>query len=367
MKVMIVVTHLLGTGHLMRAVTLARAFGDQGHGATVISGGMGVAHLDLSGVALEQLPPLRSDGAQFTRLLDDAGQMADDTYLTARRDQLCAHYARLKPDVVITELFPFGRRVLSDEFLALLAQVDRARTTVLASVRDILAPPSKPAKAMRAEEIIATHYDGVLVHSDPAITRLDQSWPVSPALSQKLLYTGFVAPPPAAPDPDLPGQSEVLVSAGGGDVGADLFHIAARAARLDPDRRWRLLPGGGLTLDLGDSPAILDHARPEFRAMLHHAAASVSLCGYNTALDLLGAGTPAVLVPFDAGGEVEQTLRARALAQLPGFAMLEAARLTPERLLQAVDRVAHVQRRQQGQLDGSAQTVRLTEELWSKR
>jgi len=45
--------------------------------------------------------------------------------------------------------------------------------------------------------------------------------------------------------------------------------------------------------------------------MLYHAAASVSLCGYNTALDILQAGTPAVFVPFDDGSEVEQGLRAR--------------------------------------------------------
>ena len=48
--------------------------------------------------------------------------------------------------------------------------------------------------------------------------------------------------------------------------------------------------------------------------MLYHAAASVSLCGYNTALDVLQSGVPAVLVPFDNGGEVEQSLRAEALA-----------------------------------------------------
>ena len=31
MKVMIAVTHLLGTGHLARALTLGRAFAAQGH------------------------------------------------------------------------------------------------------------------------------------------------------------------------------------------------------------------------------------------------------------------------------------------------------------------------------------------------
>lgn len=367
MRVMICVTHLLGTGHLTRAVTLARAFADQGHVATVVSGGMPVAHLDLARVTLEQLPPLRSDGTAFTRLLDDTGAPADDSYLGDRRARLCALYDQLEPDILITELFPFGRRVLSDEFLALLGRVDRSRTLVLSSVRDILAPPSKPAKAARAEEIIATAYDGVLVHSDPRITRLEQSWPVSQALAERLIYTGFVTPSPARPDPDLPGRGEVLVSAGGGQVGDALFRAAAGAARLDPARRWRLLPSGARALDLPEGPAILDRARPEFRAMLHHAAASVSLCGYNTALDLLGAGTPAVLVPFDEGGEVEQTLRARALARLDGFALLEMVRVTPETLLRAVNDVSGTRRAVQTQMDGARETVRITEHLRSQR
>ncbi|HBR43215.1 MAG TPA: glycosyltransferase, partial [Sulfitobacter sp.] len=40
MKVSIVVTHLLGTGHLARALTLGRAYGAAGHDVQVVSGGM---------------------------------------------------------------------------------------------------------------------------------------------------------------------------------------------------------------------------------------------------------------------------------------------------------------------------------------
>ena len=49
MKVMIVVTHLLGTGHLSRALTLGRAFVQDGHDTFVISGGMPAPQLDQHG------------------------------------------------------------------------------------------------------------------------------------------------------------------------------------------------------------------------------------------------------------------------------------------------------------------------------
>ena len=62
MRVMIVVTHLLGTGHLVRAATLARAFDAARHQVCVVSGGMPVPHLDMDGLNMVQLPALRSDG-----------------------------------------------------------------------------------------------------------------------------------------------------------------------------------------------------------------------------------------------------------------------------------------------------------------
>ena len=73
------------------------------------------------------------------------------------------------------------------------------RPLICASVRDILAPPSKPAKAQLADDLIAQYYDAVMVHADGDVTPLSLSWPVSPALQDKLHYTGFVAPPAASP------------------------------------------------------------------------------------------------------------------------------------------------------------------------
>ena len=62
MKVMIVVTHLLGTGHLSRALTLGRAFQAAGDRVQIISGGFPAPQLDTDGMNILQLPALRSDG-----------------------------------------------------------------------------------------------------------------------------------------------------------------------------------------------------------------------------------------------------------------------------------------------------------------
>lgn len=373
MNVLIVVTHLLGTGHLARALTLARAVQEAGDSVTVISGGMPAPQLDRGDVPLVQLPPLRSDGVNFTRLLDTTDTLANDAVFADRSTVILDTFKQTQWDVIITELFPFGRRVLRAEFTALL-EAARARPSpplICASVRDILAPPSKPEKADKTHALIDQYYDAVLVHSDPQATPLDISWPVSDALATKLHYTGFVAPLKAPPHPARLGAGEVIVTAGGGAVGAPIFEAALDAA-AHSTLPWRLLIGGHTAQDVVKSlsaraPAnvVVEHARPDFREMLNHAAACLCMCGYNTALDVLQSGVPAVFVPFDAGTEVEQTLRANALATLDGITVLPTSQLSGRRVMQALDQVRAEPKRATCQIrfDGAAETGGILREL----
>jgi predicted glycosyltransferase len=378
MKVLISVTHLLGTGHLARALVLGRSLVAAGHEATVVSGGMPVPHLQTDGVHLVQLPPVRSDGVNFAQLLDANGNPVSGATLAARQEMQRDCLNAFRPDVVITELFPFGRRVLAAEFLSLLDAVagQSPRPAICASVRDILAPPSKPAKAEAARDIINTYYDAVLIHSDPDVAPLEASWPVTDDLAAKLRYTGFVAPAPAGPHRDGLGKGEVLVTTGGGSVGERLFETALAAARLDPDRCWRLLVGGSAAdrritrlREIAPPKARVSATTPDFRQMLYGAAASVSFCGYNTALDVLQAGTPTVFVPFDDGGEVEQSLRAASLAKLTGIGMLRTDDLTPEALLAKVNAVILAPRRapRTEGLQGAARTVDVLSKLIAEK
>ncbi len=375
MKVMIAVTHLLGTGHLSRALTLGHAFRRDGHTVFVVSGGMPAPQLNSNGIELLGLPPLRSDGTNFTRLLTEGGEVADAGYLQARAAALEAAVRDFAPDVLITELFPFGRRVLAEEFESLLEAAHSLprRPVVLSSIRDILAPPSKPAKVTRADEILERYYDGVLVHSDPGTTTLDASWPVSDRLAEKLHYTGYVAPNPAGHHPDKSGEGEILVSAGGGSVGDPIFHAAIEAARKMTSSRWRLLVGGQdakvritrFQAMAEGAPVIIEPVRPDFRQMLYHAAASISMCGYNTVLDILQSGAPAVFIPFDDGQEVEQGLRARSLSHMPGIDVVTSARLTGENLVQAVGQVVSDSARDASGLsfDGADRSVGIAKQL----
>ena len=173
--------------------------------------------------------------------------------------------------------------------------------------------------------------------------------------------------------PQSEGKDEVLVSAGGGSVGQPIFRAAIEAARKMPNRRWRLLVGGQdarerishLQQLVGDAPVTLEPVRPDFRQMLPQAAASVSMCGYNTALDILQSGTPAVFVPFDDGKEVEQSLRGQSLSEMPAIEVLPSANLGGEALAQAVANVLSDGRRSVSGhgYDGAVKSVEIAKNL----
>ena len=88
---------------------------------------------------------------------------------------------------------------------------------------------------------------------------------------------------------------------------------------------------------VGDIPGLsVERFIPDLCRAMAGAAASVSQCGYNTTLDVLRSGVPAVVVPYDEGRENEQAERARRLARLGALKVLPSALLTPERLAEAV-------------------------------
>src|SRR3954470_9709998 len=109
----------------------------------------------------------------------------------------------------------------------------------------------------------------------------------------------------------------------------------------------------------------VERARPDFRALLARAAVSVSQAGYNTAVDLLRAGVAAVLVPFEAGHETEQRLRAECLAALGLARLLPEAELAPATLAERVriQLTGGAPPRPEIRLDGAERSIALVEEL----
>jgi predicted glycosyltransferase len=348
MKIILYCQHVLGIGHFFRSLEICRAL--DRHQVILVTGG---ARLDveLPGHVREvRLPALAMD-REFKALYAGAG--ADlDAIRGQRRARLRALFEIERPDLFVVELYPFGRKAFRFEIDPLLDDMARGRLPrcgVVCSVRDILVEKDAPEKhEARAVATLNRHFDAVLVHADPRLVRLEETFRRCHEIAVPLVYTGFVTPAPA-PDarPRLRaelGLAErdrlIVASAGGGSVGAPLLEAVVAALRhLRRPSAPKLLVFTGpflppqdfesLQRGAGDRASVARFT-PAFPAYLAAADLSVSMAGYNTTMNLLAARVPALVWPF--GQNREQRLRAQRLQALGALQLLADADLQPPRL-----------------------------------
>jgi predicted glycosyltransferase len=133
-------------------------------------------------------------------------------------------------------------------------------------------------------------------------------------------------------DPD---EKLIIVSAGGGNVGYELLSTALRAYdRLEFPATMQIFAGPYLDADAfatlkGKSiPGIhVERFTSNFPAWLQAADLSISMGGYNTTMNTLAAGTPALIHPFSQNRE--QRLRAEKLANHANLKILDEQKLSP--------------------------------------
>ena len=356
MRLLIWVQNILGTGHLRRALRLAGACADAGAEVTVASGGPRIPWPDPAGVSLVQLPAIVAADKRGSVLVDTAGNPVTDALWAARRAVLLDALAGIRPDIVVTEMYPFGRNAFHVEVQGLLAAArDRCRPAVVASVRDVLVTKLDASKVERNLRRFEATYDQVLVHGDPELIPFSTSFPPASRLGDRLLYTGYLTGSPAA-------------AARATRFGARLLETAITAHALSAARALPLRVVTGLAMADDDVDRLSRRAGPAVRIDRHHddlmtllpdAAVSVSQAGYNTVAEALATATPMVLVPFADAGEDEEAIRARRLAERGMAEVVEPQALSPEVLAGAIDRALARRAPQPPAMDGAARSAQL--------
>lgn len=369
------VQHLLGIGHLARASRIARAIMDNGMTVTLVTGGMPVAGFPDDDIPHIALPPVAAGDAAFKGLLMATGLPADDTYLSQRKAMLLDAFHAAKPDIVMIEAFPFGRKQMRFELIPLLDAVaaSHPRPALVTSVRDILQRRGRADRDQETVDIIRKHFDLVLIHGDPTFAAFGDSFPFADQIADRVVYTGLVVPPPPTAATE---QFDVIVSAGGGAVGTDLINSAVEAAALMPDlKKWCIITGPNRPqvefdqLRKSVSPNVnLARFRPDLASLMTGARLSVSQAGYNTVGDILQSGCNAIVVPYAGQGETEQMDRAMRLSEIGRVAMLRDTALSGSSLVAAI-RLALITPTSLNLLpiaiDGAARTAQLLNQLRS--
>ncbi|MVA58749.1 glycosyltransferase family protein [Agrobacterium vitis] len=378
-RVFFYVQHLLGIGHLARASRLAEAMAESGMSVTLVTGGTSVKGFPGPGIEHVQLPAVLS-ATGFSGLVDSEGKLVDASFETSRGALLLAAFEAVRPDIVIIEAFPFGRRQVRFELLPLLDAIKAThpKPLLLSSVRDILQENRKSGRDKETVKLVQDHFDGVLVHGDPQFVELEETFPLAKTIHDKLHYTGLVAAPESEPAEEV---FDIVISAGGGAVGAALIEAALDArdilgGDLGEQLRWCLITGPNLPeadyerfTQRAPGTVAFYRFRPDFPALLPKAKLSISQAGYNTVCDLLRARCPALLVPFAAGGETEQTVRAEKLQALGLAVVIGEDGLNGEAMAKAITEALKLKfpKKLSVSLDGAAETARLVKELVERR
>jgi predicted glycosyltransferase len=232
-------------------------------------------------------------------------------------------------------------------------------TAVVLGLRDILDAPEIVSKRWRGEgayEAIERYYDMVLVYGKREVFDLGVQYEFSPAMRERLRYTGYVCTPQAprytsrARGKYIPSSdkaTKLIVAMAGG--GADAYPMMRALLDALPaiQRRQRcvlaLVTGPFMPKELRHDlearakgqPAKVSMEVSDTLSYIEAADLVVAMCGYNTTMEILRTGKRALLIPR-VGPSAEQRMRARLFAEQGWVDMLSPDDLSPELVASAV-------------------------------
>ncbi len=284
-----------------------------------------------------------------------------------------------EPAVVFVEQFPFGSATFTHEILPMLeyAAAARRRPLLVCSVPDPIAIGDRNRLYNnRAKQIADDYFDVVLVHTDPRLATLEDTFNPRTPLRVPVAYTGLVMSGRSLGRP-TPHRSGIVVSAGDGRTGAALFRAAIDAHALCPPAErlpMRIVTGpllpdhqdAALRLRAKEYPDVtFDRSVGALRPLLASAALSISQCGYDTTIDLLEARVPALVVPCTESHEDEQRTRAARLEALGAVRVVDPDILTGPRLaIEILAASTFSPAPVDLDLDGAHETARVVARLW---
>lgn len=350
-KLLFYCQHILGIGHLIRSMEIV-------HGLLAdfeicfVNGGRVVEDFPVpAGVQVVNLPAIATDTEfQELRALDPNQDL--EAVFNLRTSMLLALVDDFQPDLLVIELFPFGRRRFSTELVPCIEQAKARGAKVVCSLRDIVV--TKQDQARHEDKIcrlMNQYFDLLLIHGDPAFQPLELSFSRVKDLHCPVFYTGYVVQESADTEAALPlvdrDRPLILTSVGGGRFGHELLFCTVDAAQYLEHLPHQILVFTGpfcppevfsaLEAKVAQRPNVtLQRYTPNLLAHMHQADLSISMAGYNTTMNVLTSGVRAMVLPFTGNDDQEQTLRAERLEQLGIVRVIRPDDLHPEAFAQRV-------------------------------
>lgn len=321
-KVIIHCQYVYGLGHLVRALHLAKGLAKH-FDVYFLNGGEVVKNFDVDvNIKFIQLPAIykKEDSTELTSVSDDVSLLE----CFELRDLMIRETVQMvKPNVVITEHFPFGF-LFEKEATKLInyAKETNSNTKIVCSVRDIIESTKGGNNDQKTIGILNKIYDLILIHGDEKLISVEYSFPLVKNIKTKLIYTGYVI------DPDLLNNEKrstnIIVSVAGGRLGSELLDAVIEAFELVKTRSlYKLIVFNGAFNDDFEATSkdnrvrYFNFDRKEFLKQLSQSDVSISLGGYNSTMESLYAGNKVVIYNREfLGSNEEQDIRISTLKNL---------------------------------------------------
>jgi predicted glycosyltransferase len=346
-KVMFYCQHILGMGHLIRSVEIVRGLIPDFQ-ICFINGGEVIEEFEFPPeIEVINIPAIKTD-SEFTELtpVDDSLTMSELENI--RTKILLDTCDRFQPDILIIELFPFGRRRFSFELIPLMEKAKAMGTKIVSSVRDIVV--TKQNQQRHEEKVcrlINKYFDMLLIHGDPNFVKLNLSFSRVNDLTCPVHYTGYVVQPLPQPQP-IANKPIILVSVGGGRFGHDLLECVAHTAPMLKDKiphHLQVFTGAfspdevlvklqQITRNLDN--ITIERYTPNFLNYMQQADLSIGMSGYNTTMNILSTGVKAMMMAFQGNNDKEQETRLKKLDNLGRVKMIQPEDLNPEKFAEQI-------------------------------
>jgi len=341
-----------GLGHFRRCLKIAQAFASTYPQSSIliVTGQPQAERYRLpEGTDFIKLPAVvkvgenryqpRSLGSSFEKIFE------------LRQNLIVEAVRTFQPHIFLVDHAPLGMKGEIRNTLEELKNRSDAPALVL-GLRDILDEPEKVCKTWTTEgvyPILDEVYDRIFIYGTPEFFDPVSAYRFGQAAKDKTSFTGFIADSARLSTSANVANGEtrkILLTIGGGEDGAEIVAayiemLLAYGERLAVETTAVLGPfmpenkRKAFTVQAQDLSLCFEEFVPELPSRLAEADLVISMGGYNTTVEILGAARKALIIPRIYPRR-EQLLRARRLFEMGLVSYISPEELTPDRLYQTV-------------------------------
>jgi predicted glycosyltransferase len=191
-KIAIHCQYVYGIGHFVRTIELAKGL-SRYFSVYILNGGESVPNLEVpKEINIIQIPAIyKEENAKYLSPVDPSFTIEE--CLNKRRIIINDTISDLKPEILITEHFPFGLLFKNEvDYLISRVKLLNPKVKIVCSVRDIIESANGGKYDDITIELINKWYDLILIHGDDNYSHLKNTFPKFNEILVQTYHTGYI-------------------------------------------------------------------------------------------------------------------------------------------------------------------------------